>query len=82
MKTGPYLTTIHAVVTRGVEVGKIWYTASCIEIAVVTQGRTLDEVAANLGQAIRLHLRGDARALGVVDAPRISVIYEMTVPTS
>jgi predicted RNase H-like HicB family nuclease len=30
--------------------------AECIAIAVVTQGRTLDEVSANLKEAIELHL--------------------------
>ena len=74
--------TIHAVVTRGVQDGKTWFTAECLEVAVVTQGRTLDEIAGNLREAIRLHLDGDGPALGVAAASRIRVIYEMAVPPS
>ncbi len=32
------------------------YTSECFEIPVVTQGRTLDEVAKNLREAVELHL--------------------------
>jgi len=54
------------------------YVAECLEIAVVTQADTADEVLENLEDAIALHLEGeDARALGLVDRPRISVTYEM-----
>jgi hypothetical protein len=72
--------TIHAVVTRGVEDDKIWFTAECLEVSVVTQGGTLDELVGNLGEAISLHLCGDPPVLGVV--ARVSVIYEMAVTVS
>ena len=38
--------------------GEHYYVAECIEIAVVTQGRTVDETLANLQEAIALHLEG------------------------
>lgn len=44
---------INAVIRPGDQSG---YVAECIEIAVVTQGRTLEEVSANLKEAIELHL--------------------------
>ena len=35
------------------------YVAECVDIAVVTQGTTLDETLANLQEAIALHLEGE-----------------------
>ncbi len=67
---------IHAVMHRGDGV----YTAECLEIAVVTQGRTVDEALANLQEAIALHLEGeDLESLGL--APRrVEVSYEIPLP--
>jgi len=48
-------TAIHARITPDAESG---YAATCDEIAVVTQGETLDEVTANLREAVALHLEG------------------------
>ena len=49
-------TTIQAMVYPGDESG---YVAECLNLAVVTQGRTLDETVANLREAIALHLEGE-----------------------
>jgi predicted RNase H-like HicB family nuclease len=68
--------TIHAVLHRSGG----GYVAECLEVAVVTQGRTADEVLRNLREAVALHLEGeDADALGVAERPRLSVTYEMPV---
>jgi predicted RNase H-like HicB family nuclease len=48
--------TIKAIVYPGDESG---YVAECVEIAVVTQGRTLDETMRNLREAVALHLDGE-----------------------
>lgn len=45
--------TITAVIRPGEESG---YVAECIEIAVVTQGESLEETEANLREAVALHL--------------------------
>ena len=67
---------VHAVVVRD---GK-WFVAECLEIAVVTQGRSLDETAEALREAVALHLEGeDAAALGLVSAPRLVLQYETSV---
>jgi len=66
--------TVHVVVTRD----RNWYVAECLELAVVTQGRTLDELVANLREAVALHLEGeDSANVGVVAEPRISLTYEV-----
>lgn len=70
--------TVHAVVTRD----RQWYVAECLELAVVTQGRTLDELVINLREAIALHLEGeDPASTGVVAEPRVSLTYEVTART-
>ena len=67
--------TIHAVITRSDGA----YVADCLEVSVVTQGRTLDETLANLNEAIALHLEGeDLAALGFGKVRRIHVTYELT----
>ena len=48
--------TIHAIVRQGDEGG---FVAECVELAVVTQGETLDETVANLREAVSLHLEGE-----------------------
>ncbi len=68
-------TALHARITPDVESG---YVASCEEIAVVTQGETLDEVTANLRDAVALHFEGeDLAALGFVPEPTIIVTLEL-----
>ena len=47
--------TIKTVIRRG----EGYYVAECLEIAVVTQGKTLDETIANLKEAVALHLEGE-----------------------
>ncbi len=39
--------------------GENYYVAECLEIAVVTQGKTLDETIINLQEAVALHLEGE-----------------------
>lgn len=65
--------TVHAIVHRDRGV----YVAECLEVAVVTQGRSLDELAENLREALALHLEGeDPRILGVSRSPRLAITYE------
>ncbi len=55
--------------------GETPYVAECLEIAVVTQGKTLDEILTNLQEAVALHLDGeDLAALGLAasTSPRTS----------
>ena len=67
--------TIKAVIRAGEQLG---YTAECLEIPVVTQGRTLDEVTRNLKEAVELHLADeDLEALGLTPEPTIVVTMEL-----
>lgn len=68
--------TIHVVVHKGESA----YVAECLEVAVVTQGKTLDEVVDNVRQALVLHLEDeDLDALGLTDNPRVQMIYDMAL---
>jgi len=66
--------TIKAFVRKG----DTHYVAECMDIAVVTQGKTLDEVLANLQEAVALHLEGeDLAELGFAPNPTIVVTMEL-----
>jgi predicted RNase H-like HicB family nuclease len=61
--------TIHVRITRG----ESQYVAECLDLPVVTQAPTLDELAANIREAIGLHLEGeDLAELGFASDPTIA----------
>jgi len=67
--------TIKAVIRPGEGSG---YVAECLEIPVVTQGASLDEVVRNLKEAVELHLEGeDLAEMGLAPNPTIIVTMEM-----
>ena len=66
--------TIKAIVRKG----ESHYVAECVEIAVVTQGETLDETMQNLQEAVALHLRGENLAdMGLAPHPTLIVTMEL-----
>ena len=66
--------TIKAVIWKG----ESWYVAECVEIAVVTQGATVDETIENLREAVSLHLEGeDLEVMGLAPNPTILVTMEL-----
>ena len=70
----PLQQNIHAVVRSGEESG---YVAECLEIAVVTQGMTLDETSKNFSEAVGLHLEAENPAdFGSVACPSLAVTFE------
>jgi hypothetical protein len=72
-KPGALYDTIHIAVRRSAG----FYMAEGLELALVTQGRSLDELVANLKEAIRLHLEGeDPGVFGLTRSPRIALTYE------
>ena len=66
--------TIKAFIRKGED----YYVAECHEIAVVTQGKTLDETIDNLKDAVALHLEHeDLSELGLAPNPTLLVTMEM-----
>jgi predicted RNase H-like HicB family nuclease len=54
------------------------YVAECLDLPVVTQAPTLDALAANIREAISLHLEGeDLAELGLSDDPTILATMEL-----
>lgn len=67
--------TIKAVIKPGEQSG---YVAETLDVPVVTQGNTLDEVAANLQEAVELFLEGeDPAEFGLVNNPGLIVTFEL-----
>ncbi|MBI5474415.1 MAG: type II toxin-antitoxin system HicB family antitoxin [Ignavibacteriae bacterium] len=65
---------IKAVIRRGED----YYVAECVEISVVTQGKTLDETVSNLQEAVSLHLNGeDLEEFGLAPNPTLLVTMEI-----
>lgn len=68
--------TLHAVAQQ--EGGFYW--AECLELPVVTQGRSLDELLANLREAVALHLQDeDLASLGIAPNPSLQLLYEASL---
>ena len=58
--------------------GERYYVAECLEVAVVTQGATLDETIANLREAVALHLEGeDPAEFDLMPNPSLVVTLEV-----
>jgi predicted RNase H-like HicB family nuclease len=58
--------------------GEAYYVAECLEVAVVTQGKTLDETIANLQEAVALHLEGeDPAEFGLAPNPTLLITMEL-----
>lgn len=57
--------------------GERYYVAECLELPVVTQGETIDEVVANIREAVALHLEGeDLEQLGLAPNPTLIITME------
>ena len=58
--------------------GERQFVAECLDLPVVTQAPSLDELAANIREAIGLHLEGeDLAALGIGEHPTILATMEL-----
>jgi predicted RNase H-like HicB family nuclease len=58
--------------------GEKYYVAECLDLPVVTQGETLDEVTENLREAIALHLEGeDLAEFDLEQEPTVLASFEL-----
>ena len=66
---------IQFTITKGEE----WYIAESVDLPIVTQGKTLDEVIRNIHEAVTLHLEGeDVQSLNLATHPSVMVNFELT----
>ena len=69
---------MHRTIKAYISKGDNYYVAECMEIAVVTQGKTLDETIANLNEAVSLYLEGEDPAdFDLVSNPTLLVTMEL-----
>jgi predicted RNase H-like HicB family nuclease len=60
--------------------GERQFVAECLDLPVVTQAPSLDELAVNIREAIGLHLEGeDLTALGIANNPTILATMELDI---
>ena len=58
--------------------GDKYYVAEGVDFPVVTQGKTLDELAENIREAVELHLEGEnLEAFDLAPRPAVSVNFEL-----
>lgn len=58
--------------------GEKHYVAECLDLPVVTEASTLDQLASNILEAISLHLDGeDLAELGFAESPSILATMEL-----
>lgn len=58
--------------------GEQKYVAECLDLPVVTEASSLDELAVNIREAISLHLEGEDLAdMGLSDDPTILATMEL-----
>lgn len=58
--------------------GESYYIGECVDLPIVTQGKTLDEVVANIKEALSLHLEGeDLSDLDLASDPSVLVNFEL-----
>lgn len=58
--------------------GDKYFVAECLDLPIVTQGLTLDEVAANIKEAVDLHLENEElEKCGISANPAVLVNFEI-----
>ncbi len=56
--------------------GEKYYVAECLDLPIVTQGKTLDEVVENIKEAVEVHLK-DENLEEMEISPDFSVLINM-----
>ena len=58
--------------------GKKYYVAQGIDFAIVTQGKTLDELVRNIKEAVEVHFHGTKpQSFGLTKNPSVLVNFEL-----
>jgi predicted RNase H-like HicB family nuclease len=67
-----------AIIQFQISKGDKYYIAEGVGVPVVTQGKTLDELAKNVKEAVDLHFEGeDAQTLGFESHPSVLLNFEI-----
>ena len=78
MKIQEVKESLHRSIKAFIHKGETHYVAECLEISVVTQGKTLEETITNLQEAVALHLAGEDPAdCGLIRNPALLITIEI-----
>ncbi|TSC67783.1 MAG: hypothetical protein CEO19_52 [Parcubacteria group bacterium Gr01-1014_73] len=67
-----------SIIQFSIQKGNKYYVAQGVELPIVTQAKTLDELARNINEAVSLHLEGeDLTDLGLAQKPSVLVNFEL-----
>lgn len=70
--------TLQKTIKAFIRKGEKYFIAECLEINVVTQGKTLDETIANLREAVLLHLEDEnPEEFGLEKNPTLLLTMEL-----
>ena len=70
--------SIQARIVQDGNFGDGFYIGECIDLTIVTQGKTLDEVDRNIQEAVALHLEGeDLAELGLAEELTLQIKIEL-----
>lgn len=73
-----YNTFMKNIIQFQISQGAEYYTAEGVNTAVVTQGKTLDELAVNIHEAVQLHLEGEnLEERGLGQSPSVLINFEL-----
>jgi predicted RNase H-like HicB family nuclease len=69
---------LHHVIKAFINKGDRYFIAECVDLPVVTQGKTIDETIENLKEALSLHLQDENFSeLGFVPNPGLFISMEL-----
>ena len=69
---------MRSIIQFNISKGDKYYVAEGVNVPVVTQALTLDELTKNIGEALELELEGENLAeLGLVPKPSVLVNFEL-----
>jgi predicted RNase H-like HicB family nuclease len=78
LRYNSYFSTVKRTIQVRIFKGESQYVAECLDLPVVTQAPTLDQLAANIREAIALHLEGeDLAELGLANDPTVIATMEL-----
>jgi len=67
-----------SIIQFSIQKGKKYYVAQGVELPIVTQAKTLDELTRNINEAVSLHLEGEnLEELGLIKKPSVLVNFEL-----
>jgi len=60
--------------------GEKQYVASCVDVPIVTQGKTLDDLSKNIKEAVELHFEGESfKRYDLKKRPSVLLNFELPV---